>query len=61
VLDGRGKSILDGVLGNIDAPERPRQDGYGAAVFKPEHAGNVRLGRAVMCTMVAHSSPVRPG
>jgi hypothetical protein len=59
-LDRRRKSILDGVLRHLDVPERAREDGYCAAVFLPEHAGNVRLGRSALKSTVTHSS-TRPG
>ena len=61
MLDRRRKRILDGVLGNIDVPERARQDGYGAAVLAPEHPGNVRLGRCRMSAALTHGSPPTGG
>jgi hypothetical protein len=51
---------LDGVLGNIDVPERASQDGYSATVFVPEHLRDVRLGGGSI-SMLVHSSALRPG
>ena len=61
-LDRGGKSILDGVLGNIDAR---RTSAIRTATARPysrtEHAGDVRLGRAVMSTRSPTAAPPSGG